>query len=166
MVFSYVDISAYAKVRSNLVEDERDCENEEMLRIAEGIADLNRRWGLELFTCGESISLEKMRIGHGSCIDGALLKRIAHGDEFLLRFIERYGKKDTGQRKECGCIPAKDIGQYDTCMHLCRYCYANRNEKTVKQNWDRHSIAPHSETIFGSAESKEGNSGPVQTRLI
>jgi hypothetical protein len=51
-------------------------------------------------------------------------------------------------------------------MHLCKYCYANRNEKIVKENWDRHSSSPHSETIFGNAESKEGNSGLVQTRLI
>jgi DNA repair photolyase len=39
--------------------------------------------------------------------------------------------KDKGQRRGCGCIVSKDIGTYDTCPHLCRYCYANSSEKAV-----------------------------------
>ena len=39
--------------------------------------------------------------------------------------------KDRGQRKECGCIVSKDIGSYDTCPHLCRYCYANTSELPI-----------------------------------
>jgi hypothetical protein len=165
LVFSYVDIAAYAKVRGNLVDGERDCGNDEMLRIAEGIADLNKGWGLELFTCGESVSLENFGIGHGSCVDGALLERIAPHDDALMRFIDKHGKKDAGQRKECGCIPSKDIGQYDTCPHMCRYCYANRNERVVKENRDRHIQSPCSETILGEDASKEKNQKPLQTRF-
>lgn len=41
--------------------------------------------------------------------------------------------KDLGQRAECGCVFSKDIGQYNTCPHLCVYCYANTSEKVVKK---------------------------------
>ena len=30
-----------------------------------------------------------------------------------------------GSRKECACYLTGDIGAYNTCGHLCRYCYAN-----------------------------------------
>jgi hypothetical protein len=39
--------------------------------------------------------------------------------------------KDKGQRAECCCVASKDIGRYDTCPHLCAYCYANSSPEAV-----------------------------------
>ena len=34
-----------------------------------------------------------------------------------------------------------DIGAYDTCGHLCKYCYANVNPVLVKENMRKHNPA-------------------------
>jgi DNA repair photolyase len=57
--------------------------------------------------------------------------------------------RDKGQRLFCGCIVSKDIGEYNTCPHLCEYCYANTTKELALQNWKRHKENKLSETITG-----------------
>lgn len=58
-------------------------------------------------------------------------------------------KKDPGQRDLCGCMAAKDVGEYNTCLHLCEYCYANSSRTAALENWKRHQNNPNAETITG-----------------
>lgn len=57
--------------------------------------------------------------------------------------------RDKGQRQFCGCIKSKDIGEYNTCPHLCEYCYANASKEAAIVNWKRHLMNKDSETITG-----------------
>jgi DNA repair photolyase len=57
--------------------------------------------------------------------------------------------KDKGQRELCGCIVAKDIGQYNTCPHLCEYCYANTNKESALENYRRHKQNLMTDIIIG-----------------
>ena len=41
-------------------------------------------------------------------------------------------------REGCNCLMGNDIGAYDSCGHLCKYCYANSNKTLVKENMKRH----------------------------
>jgi len=57
--------------------------------------------------------------------------------------------RDKGQRLFCGCIMSKDVGEYNTCPHLCEYCYANATKQLASQKWECHKENPSGETITG-----------------
>ena len=57
--------------------------------------------------------------------------------------------RDKGQRLFCGCIVSKDVGEYNTCPHLCEYCYANTSKEVAVRNWKEHRMNQFGETIKG-----------------
>lgn len=165
LVFSFIDINQYPKVKKNLETlnaGYREFSESEMTQFSSNLVTISSKWNIELTTCGEKINLSNLGIEHNKCIDDKLILRIAPNDKqicqllgctieqgSLLPFYAKESKarlKDKGQRKECGCIVSKDIGQYNTCMHLCKYCYANHSEALVKRNASMTST--ESETII------------------
>lgn len=63
--------------------------------------------------------------------------------------VKHRNNRDRGQRQFCGCVVSKDIGQYNTCPHLCEYCYANTSKSLAVANWERHQLNPDGEKIMG-----------------
>ena len=61
--------------------------------------------------------------------------------------------KKKSQRAECSCVLGTDIGVYDTCTHLCRYCYANSNRENVRRNCRLHD--PSSPFLVGYLQEGE-----------
>jgi DNA repair photolyase len=168
LVFSFGDISAYAKVAKNLASagvQAREFSVEEMLEFAKGIADLNQHWGLKLGTCAEKVDLSSYGVEHNRCVDDRLIASLFKQDKCLMEFLgvgveptqadffgtqpvkKRKSLKDVGQREACGCIVSKDIGEYNTCPHLCVYCYANTSGSSALVNYKRYLEKSTAEVI-------------------
>ena len=64
-------------------------------------------------------------------------------------YATRGDNRDKGQREFCGCMKSKDIGEYNTCIHLCEYCYANTSKQAATLNYNSHKNNQWSETITG-----------------
>jgi len=133
----------YKKVVKNLNDagiKYRDFSEGDKNYVAKHIGEMGKKCGIEVAACAEKDDLSQHGIGRNKCIDDDLIRRVFSKDDVLLQFIgDGTGKKDPGQRELCGCIVSKDIGEYHTCLHLCRYCYANFSEKAVKKNFKRIS---------------------------
>ncbi len=132
LVFSFADIAGYRKVGANLHwagVNYREWTEREMLDFADELNKLNLP--IQLATCAEPIDLSAYGIEHNHCIDPDHISRLAPNDPVLQMWL--FGAtKDNGQRKACGCILSKDIGQYNTCTHGCLYCYANKTPTPCK----------------------------------
>lgn len=63
------------------------------------------------------------------------------------RFAVHGDNRDKGQRELCKCIKSKDIGEYNTCVHGCEYCYANASKELALANFKRHQKDPLNESI-------------------
>ena len=170
LVFSFVDIKKYAKVRRNLqaagVTGAREFTGDEVDGFCAGLAALNRRWGLSITSCAEGRDLSRFGIGRGQCISSDLIVREFGNDRILMDFLQPDDQqtlgstgaavdpsrrlKDPGQRNSCRCIVSKDIGQYSTCMHLCSYCYANTTPERARCNYKRYT-ADRDRGIFHDA---------------
>ena len=106
--------------------------NEEMIILSEKLNDIALSYGLSLDTCSEEINLLDFGIKAGKCIDNYLIENII-GQKIIVN-------KDKNQRKECGCVESVDIGEYNTCLHGCLYCYATFNKEQTLKNNQRHNL--------------------------
>jgi len=98
--------------------------------LAEKLHRIALHYQMDIQSCAEELDLSKAGIAAGSCIDGLLLNRLFG--------VQAPLKKDPGQRKYCLCTVSKDIGAYDTCGHLCVYCYASRDLSVAARRCAEH----------------------------
>lgn len=143
-VISFVDL--YKKTVSNTRElMMKEPTDMEMHFLAHNLSSIAKDYGMEIVSCSESIDLDFDGVRHGCCIDRNLIEEIV-GYKIDV-------KKDKNQRRECGCMESVDLGAYNTCLHACKYCYANFNNMKVQTLSKKHN--PLSTLLVGDLDNSD-----------
>ena len=140
VVISFIDL--YPKVRRNFPEA-REVEKAERLALGAEMVRIAAAHGMALKTCAEGDELAPYGVDCGGCMRLADFER-ATGKRLL-------APKLKGARAACACLITCDIGAYDTCLHLCRYCYANAEPARVLARSRLHD--PASPFLIGGYEA-------------
>lgn len=136
-IISFVDL--YEKVKRNAPEI-REVTPSEQITLAKVFAEIGSRYGIKVKGCHEDPALAEYGIDISGCLNRSVYEK-ALG-------ISLDMPKRRSQR-ECSCFFGTDIGAYNSCGHLCRYCYANADTAVVKRNMSRHD--PNSPFLIGGS---------------
>lgn len=127
-IISFIDL--YKKVIRNFPQA-RMVAKEERLKIGKAFVDIGKRYNITIKACAESDELAQYGVDCSGCFTQEVYEKALHTRLNM--------PKRKGQRNECACFFGNDIGAYDTCKHLCKYCYANTNKDAVVRNSKLHN---------------------------
>lgn len=136
-VISFIDL--YPKVRRNFPEA-REVQKEQRLALGRSVIEIAASHGMTVKPCAEGDELAPCGADCGGCM------RISDYEKAIGKRLNAPKKK--GARAECACYLSCDIGAYNTCKHLCRYCYANAEPARVLAQSRLHD--PKSPFLIGS----------------
>lgn len=85
--------------------------------------------GMSVQTCFEDRNLAEYGFEIGDCL--------SHETAYVLTG-KKYPNLNIRKGKKCNCVQMVDIGVYNSCGHMCKYCYANYDENQVSNNIDKH----------------------------
>ena len=138
-VISFIDL--YSKVKRNFP-TVQEVSLDDATMLGKAMIDIARSNGMTVYTCAEGDFLSEYGAQTTGCMTIPIYeKAIGHR---LIPEEKRFN------RNNCACYLACDIGAYDTCRHMCRYCYANNDIKMVIDNSKRHD--PKSPFLVGNYE--------------
>lgn len=139
-VISFIDI--YKKVERNFPEA-REVSKSDRITLGKELIKIAKNYGMTIRPCAEGDELAP----YGADCSGCMT---VNTFETALRACLDVPNRKTNQRNgQCACLLGVDIGAYDTCGHLCKYCYANSNAELVKENMKKHN--PMSPFLLGES---------------
>ncbi len=137
VVISYIDL--YRKVLRNFPEVS-PVPADARIELGRDLTEIAREHGMTLRPCAEGTYLA----AYGADCSGCMT--IPMYEKAIGKRLNVPNRKPN--RAECACYLACDIGAYDSCLHLCRYCYANQSAENVRANRKLHD--PESPFLIGN----------------
>lgn len=142
VVISFIDL--YAKTVKNFP-GVKEVSKEDQKELSIEFFRIAKDFGLEIRACLEDDTLSEYGIITGGCMSQDVIER-AIGKSLKI-------KKNIQTRQGCKCLLGNDIGAYNTCGHLCKYCYANYSKEVVIKNMKNHD--PMSPLLIGNIQKED-----------
>lgn len=143
IIVSFMD--EYKNVRSNKnILKYRAFTREDYKKIGEAFSKSAMDNGMSVQTCFEDEDLTQYGFVKGECL--------SHELAYILTG-KKFKSSNVRKEKKCECVQMVDIGDYNSCMHMCKYCYANYDEKVVSSNFERHD--DNSSLLIGTIQSDD-----------
>ena len=136
-VISFLDM--YKKVERN-APDIYPPDIEKQKILCRAFVKIGRETGITIKSCYENDCLKECGVDVAGCQTKATIEN-AIGQNLNV-------PKKRNQRGSCNCLLGNDIGAYDSCGHLCKYCYANADKELVLKNMKLHN--PESPFLIGN----------------
>ena len=140
-IISFIDL--YQKTKKNFPGVKEVSENDQKF-LASSLSRIAFENGIKIESCAEKLDLTSCGVEQGACVSREIIEKAAN-----IHLLPKIGVSVL--RKHCICLPTNDIGAYNSCPHLCKYCYANYDARLVAKNQAQHN--PNSNFLLG--ESKE-----------
>ena len=137
VVISFIDL--YPKVRRNFPKAQ-EVPVQTRLELGKKIIEIASAQGMIVKPCAEGSDLAAFGADCSGCM------QIKDYEKAIGKRLD--APKIKGARAECSCFLSCDIGAYNTCLHLCRYCYANAEPSLVLQQNRLHD--PDSPFLIGN----------------
>ena len=143
IIVSFID--NYQNVRKNLPYLKyRSFTEEDYKLIGENFSKIAKNNNMVVQTCFEERNLTEYGFIKGECMSKELAFKLTG---------KTYKKWQARKGNACNCVELVDIGVYNSCNHLCKYCYANYDESKVKENINNHDI--NSSLLIGHINSDD-----------
>ena len=128
-------VSLYEKVKRHMPDLKEVSYNDK----ANLIHDFVNISSIPIQTCGNGLQFKDLE---GVEVTGCL-------DEHALNLMGIYPKASKGNAVPWGCLcyPNTCIGEYNTCLHKCKYCYASADFDKCDENFAKHD--PKSPLLIG-----------------
>ena len=137
IIISFLD--DYKNVRQNKsILNYRSFTENDYKEIGINFSNSAKKYDMTVQTCFEDKNLVEYGFIKGECLSHELAFKLTG---------KTYSSWKARKGNKCNCVQMVDIGVYNSCNHLCKYCYANFDEKKVKSIIKNHD--PNSSLLIG-----------------
>lgn len=143
IIISFLD--NYKNVQNNLrYLQVKNFSDEDYKKLGLNFSRIAKEHHIIVQTCGEKKDLVEYGFIKDECLSRSLAYKLTG---------KNFPRWQARNNKNCNCANMVDIGSYNSCLHLCKYCYANYDESSIRANVSQHDV--NSSLLIGNLNNDD-----------